>query len=115
MKIPKSIKIGPQRYTIVERLNDFDGALNDGSYGYTIEASNIIVLRSDIPITKKQVVLLHEIFHAIRMVNDAFPKPKKDDDYEDWEHYFIALWDNNLLAVLKENPELTEWLTNDFL
>jgi hypothetical protein len=115
MKIPKSIKVGAERYSIIERSVIEDGMLNDGCYGYTLESGNLIVLQRDIPITKKQVTLLHEILHAIRMVNDGLPKPKKEDDYEEWEHYFIGLWDNNLLAVFKENPELTEWLTNDFL
>lgn len=115
MKLPKSFKVGAERFTIVERSPAEDGMLNDGCYGYTLDSGNLIVLQRDIPITKKQVTLLHEILHAIRMVNDGILKPKKEDDYEEWEHYFIGLWDNSLLAVFKENPELTEWLTNDFL
>jgi hypothetical protein len=115
MKIPKSIKIGAERYTIVERSVLEDGMLNDGCYGYTLASGNLIILQRDIPITKKQVTVLHEILHSIRMTTDGLNRPRREDEYEDWEHHFIGMWDNGLLAVLKENPELTEWLTNDFL
>lgn len=106
-----TIKIGPQNYNVVERLRQEDGMLNDGSYAYTLDHGNLIVIDKDIAQSKKQVTLLHEILHAIRFNNDALPKPKRKDDFEEWEHYFIALYEGNLLSVLKDNPQLVEWLT----
>jgi hypothetical protein len=47
------------------------------------------------------------------MNNDGMPRPNKDDDFEAWEHYFIAMYETGLLSVLKDNPKLVEWLTND--
>jgi Mlc titration factor MtfA (ptsG expression regulator) len=109
----KTVKVGPQVYNIVKRNTNEDGTLNDGAHGYTLDSGNIIVVDSGISKTKKQVTVLHEILHAIRMANDGMPKPGKEDDFEAWEHYFIALYENNLLAVLKDNPKLVEWLTKN--
>jgi len=109
-KLPDKVKIGPQYFTITQRNRNEDATLNDGSYGYTIDDGNIIVLDQGISKNKKQVTLLHEIMHSIRLINDAFPKPGKDDDFEAWEHFFIAMWESNLLMVLKDNPSLSDWL-----
>jgi Mlc titration factor MtfA (ptsG expression regulator) len=106
-----NIKIGPQNYVVEQRSRQNDGMLNDGSYGYTLDTGNIIIIDKDIAKSKQQVTLLHEILHAIRFNNDILPKPKKKDEFDDWEHYFIGLYEGNLLAVLKDNPELVEWLT----
>lgn len=62
---------------------------------------------------KQKITLLHEVLHAIRMSNEGMPKPSKDDDFEAWEHYFIAMYETGLLAVLKDNPKLTEWLLDE--
>ena len=107
------VKIGAHVYTIEERTKNADGMLNDGSHGYTLETNNLIVIDKDLSKTKKQVVLLHELLHAIRFTNDGMPKPKPKDDFEEWEHYFISLYESNLLAVLKDNPHLVEWLLHD--
>jgi Mlc titration factor MtfA (ptsG expression regulator) len=107
------IKIGAHRYQVQERAPHQDGMLNDEAHGYTLESSNLIVLSKDLPLSKKQTILLHEILHAIRFVNDGMPKPKAKDEFEDWEHYFIAMYESNLLAVLKDNPHLVEWLMED--
>ena len=39
----KSIKVGPQRFDIIERNQGEDGMLNDGAYGYTLDHQNLIV------------------------------------------------------------------------
>jgi Mlc titration factor MtfA (ptsG expression regulator) len=109
----KSVKIGPQTFNVIERDPDEDGMLNDGAYGYTIDGKNLIVIAAGLNRSKQQVTLLHEILHAVRMSNDGMPRPSKDDDFESWEHYFIAMYETGLLAVLKDNPKLREWLVND--
>jgi Mlc titration factor MtfA (ptsG expression regulator) len=109
----KSVKVGPQRFDVVERDSREDGMLNDGAYGYTMDGRNLIVIASGLGNGKQQITLLHEVFHAIRMNNDGMPRPSKEDDFESWEHYFIAMYETGLLAVLKDNPKLVAWLTND--
>ena len=36
--------------------------------------------------------------------------PKKNADYDEWEHYFIGIYENAILMILDDNPELVEWL-----
>jgi len=107
----KSVKVGPQKFTIIERDPGEDGMLSDGAYGYTLDNKNVIVIASGLGNGKKQVTLLHEVLHAVRMSNDGMPRPNKDDDFEAWEHYFIAMYETGLLAVIKDNPKLIELLT----
>jgi IrrE N-terminal-like domain len=106
----KSIKIGPQTFDIVVRDPKQDGMLNDGAYGYTLDGSNVIVLNASNSNGKQQITLLHEILHAVRMNYEGMPKPSKEDDFEAWEHYFIAMYETGLLGVLKDNPKLVETL-----
>lgn len=109
---PKSVKIGAQVFRIEERDPKKDGMLNDGSYGYTLDSENLIVIDSTIHITKKKVTVLHEILHAARMVWETpNSKPAKNAGPDEWEHYFIGIWETSLLLVLQDNPKLVEWLT----
>lgn len=106
---PNTVKIGVQIYDIIQhRLTD-DPLLAEGNYGYTQDTRNIIVIDEALHESKKKVTVFHEIMHAARFVFEN-EKPKKGTDYEDMEHHFIALWENSLLMVLKDNPQLTEWL-----
>ena len=55
----------------------------------------------------------HEILHAVRMVFDTSIKPKKSDDFEAWEHYFIGIYEEGVLLVLNNNPDLLAYFTED--
>lgn len=112
-EVPKSVKIGVQVFDIIERTQKQDGMLNDGSYGYTIDTQNTIVIDSQMHISKKKVTVMHEVLHAARMTFDNSVKPKKSDDFETWEHYFIGVWENSLIMVMRDNPELIEWLISE--
>lgn len=108
---PKSVKIGAQVFSIEERSPQTDGMLNDGSYGYTLDGQNLIVIDSTIHESKKKVTLLHEILHAARMVWETpSNRPSKSASAEDWEHYYIGLWETSLLLILQDNPKLVQWL-----
>ena len=109
----KSVKIGVQVFEIIERTQKEDGMLNEGSYGYTIDTQNVIVIDSNLHVSKKKVTIMHEVLHAARMVFDNSVKPKKSDDFEAWEHYFIGVWENSLIMVMRDNPELMQWLVSD--
>lgn len=106
---PSVVRIGIQDFQIVEHNSQDDPLLAEGNYGYTQDIRNIIVLDKDLPESKKRVTVWHEIMHACRFTFDG-SSPKKLSDYEDWEHHFIAVWENSLLMVLVDNPELTRWL-----
>ena len=108
--LPKKVTIGTQIFDIIERSQKEDGMLNDDCYGYTLDTRNVIVIDKEIHPTKKQVTLFHEVMHAARMVFESPTKPKKAAEFEEWEHYFIGIWENSLLMVLRDNPSLVSYL-----
>lgn len=107
---PKLVKIGVQVFTIEEHHKRDDAMLQEGNYGYTLDETNLIVIDADIHQSKKQVTLLHEVMHAARMTFDFEPKPNSKSSFEDWEHYFIGVWENSLLMILRDNPDIVKWL-----
>lgn len=115
-KVPTKIKIGAQDWTVIERSRDDDGLINDESYGYTLQKSNLIVLDKHCPPSRKRQTLFHELFHAIRFSNGSSGiKPNVEDVQSDelisiWEHYFIAMYEDTMLSVLRENPSLMNYL-----
>ena len=113
MSLPTKVKIGVQVFDIVERAVKQDGMLHDGSYGYTLDSKNVIILDKDMHITKKRVTLFHEVMHAARMVFENTTKPSAKASFEDWEHHFIGIWENSLLMIFKENPDLLAYLLGE--
>lgn len=115
-KLPTKIKIGAQDWSIIERSRNDDGLINDDSYGYTLQKSNTIVIDKDCPPSRKRQTLFHELFHAIRFSNGSSGiKPNTEDVLPHeiidlWEHYFIAMYEDTMLSVLRENPILTNYL-----
>ena len=110
MPMPKKIRIGGHVFDIVERLKEEDGMLNDATLGYTLEAKTLIVIDKGLSESKKRQTLLHELLHACVMVFDTSVKPKKTDEFDTWEHYFIGIWEEPILMMLRDNPKLAEWL-----
>ena len=108
----KSIKVGPQKFDIIQRDPKEDGMLNDNSYGYTLDQGNLIVIASDVSESKQKVTLVHEILHSARMIMEGATKPKKKADYEEWEHHFIGIYENAFIMIMQDNPDLVEWLAN---
>lgn len=106
----KKIKIGTQMWEIVERSSKKDSELNEGTYGYTMDKHNQIVIDQDMPVSRKRTTLLHEVLHAIRFTYGGSTVPSKGTSYMDWEHHFIGIWEEPLVTVLQENPEFADFL-----
>jgi hypothetical protein len=106
---PKQVTIGPQTFRIEFRDSLSDGMLGSSNYGYTLDQGNLIVIAKDLSLNKQQVTLMHEILHAMRMIFEN-GMPKKKAAYEEWEHFFIGVYENALLMLIRDNPELMEWL-----
>jgi hypothetical protein len=111
MAFPDQVKIGSQTWRIEYRLRSEDGMLSDGTYGYTLDSSNLIVVDYSNHFNKVQSTVLHEILHAARMTYDNNARPSKKADFAEVEHYFIGVWEPTLLQIIKDNPELLKWLT----
>lgn len=110
MKPPSKIIVGTQVFEVVFRTRQNDGMLNDSNYGYTLDTENLIVVDSSLAESKKKITLWHEILHAVGFVFDTSVKPTKKDDFATWEHYFIGIYEEGLVMVLRDNPELVEYL-----
>jgi hypothetical protein len=110
VKMPSTILIGTQVFEVSLRDSKQDGMLSDSSLGYTLGTENLIVIDSTLKGSKQRTILLHEILHAIYSVFDNSVKPTKKDDFEVWEHFFIGLYEEPLLLVLRDNPDLVEYL-----
>jgi hypothetical protein len=113
MSMPKKVKIGTQVFQIIERSRSEDGMLNEGTFGYTLDTENLIVIDATIASSRKKLTLFHELLHATRMVYDTSIQPRRSDSFEVWEHYFIGIWEESLLLVLKDNPELLDYILKD--
>lgn len=112
MMKPTKVKIGTQFFKIEFRDPKNDGMLNDGTNGYTLDLGNLIVIANNMSKSKQQITLLHEILHAMRMVFEN-GMPATGADFEEWEHFFIGVYENGLLMFLRDNPEIVEWLEEE--
>ena len=116
MALPKKIKIGAQVWTVIERSFIDDGMISDGTYGYTLQKTNVIVIDKDCPVSRKRQTLFHELFHAVRYssgntgIKPNMEEVQPQDVILTWEHYFIGMYEDTLLSVLRDNPTLATYL-----
>lgn len=111
--MPKTIKIGSQIWEISEQKRKHNAEFLDGTYGYTIDKDNTIIIDAEMANSVKRVTLFHEILHAVRFIFGGSFKPGKSTTYEEWEHYFIGLYEEPMLMVLRDNPELLAFLLSN--
>jgi hypothetical protein len=106
--MPKQIKIGSQLFKVVTRDPANDGMLQE-AVGYSLDDQNLIVLSNRLNDTKKKQTLVHEILHCLKFVFYAGHHPV-NKDLDTWEHFFINLYEEPLLMVLIDNPQLVKYL-----
>jgi hypothetical protein len=58
----------------------------------------------------KRVTLFHELLHAIKITFGGSYQPGKGTSFEEFEHYFIGLYEEPVILMLQDNPELLEFL-----
>ena len=108
MKLPEKVKIGSQLYTLSEREANYDTGLSD-ALAYTLPEVNLIVLRKDLPLERKQAIAMHEILHAIIYTFTRQDRIEKNESFEEWEHYFIGIIQEPMSMFIKDNPEFMKW------
>lgn len=111
-RLPREVIIGAQLYRIIERSESEDGMLGE-AYAYTLIESNLIVMRRGLPMDRKRSILIHELMHAIIFTFGRSDRVEKSESFDDWEHHFITLTQEPLLMLIRQNPELIEFLTDD--
>jgi hypothetical protein len=110
MELPKRVIVGTQVWTVVERNRTADGMLSEPNFGYTLPQENIIVIDKFATNSRKKQTLMHEILHAIRYTFGSPTIPGKKDELEVWEHYFIGMYEEGVLLVLRNNPQVLAYL-----
>lgn len=110
---PARVRIGGQIWRIEFRSRLEDGNLYNDTYGYTLDAGNLIVIDGTTALGKQQTTLIHEILHAARMTYDSTVRPGRKAEFSEIEHYFIGVWEQPLLQIIKDNTEVIAWLTLD--
>lgn len=108
--IPKKIKIGTQIWEVKEIPRAHNSDFVDGTYGHTMDKDNVIVIDADMPLSRKRTTLFHETLHAIRFTYAGATTPGKNSTLEDWEHYFIGLYEEPFVTILHDNPDLANFL-----
>jgi len=108
MKMPKTVRIGSQVWEIHEESRKT--AYDDEVYGFCKNKESAIVVDAGLPLSLKRVTLLHELLHAIRFTYGGSFAPNKSTSYNEWEHYFIGLYEEPVLSMLRDNPELAAFL-----
>jgi Zn-dependent peptidase ImmA (M78 family) len=115
--LPKKIKIGQRSFKIHTRREEHDPMLSV-AYAYTMTQYDHIVIRSNMSVGQARTTLMHELLHAIGIVyGNPSSVVDKDDDEEDgtqeckWEHYFINMYEEPVVAMLRDNPELVAFMT----
>ena len=107
--MPKEIKVGSQIFKVVSRDPANDGMLHE-AVGYSLDDENLIVLSSRLGESKKRQTLMHEVLHCLKFAFYAGHHPLTKD-LDTWEHFFIHLYEEPLVMVLRDNPELVKYLT----
>jgi hypothetical protein len=108
MPIPKSVKIGTQVWEISEQKRKH--SVTNDHFGFTSPTNNTIVLDSEQAPSMKRVTLFHELLHAIKITFGGSFQPGKGTSFEEFEHYFIGLYEEPVVLMLRDNPELAEYL-----
>lgn len=107
MRIPKKIKIGCFDYRIEELDNVVIGT-STHHWGSHSQEELSIDIRKDFPSEfLKAETLLHEIIHGICDGAFMYKQPKYDVDMEE---LYVSVVARDLIAVLKNNPKLREYL-----
>lgn len=93
MKLPKSVKVGPYTFEIVETAD-----LGGREIGHCDKNNLRICIDPNLPDDKKKNTLIHEILHAIYEVWAI------DDDSK--EEPVVNALASGLQTVFKDNPKL---------
>jgi Zn-dependent peptidase ImmA (M78 family) len=112
-KMPTEVQIGTQLWAIEERNRNKDSALSDDAYGYTLHRDSLIIIDSLATPSRKRQTLLHELMHAVRHTMGSPITPKNDDDSDVWEHFFIGMYEEGLLLIIRDNPKVLDYLLSE--
>lgn len=109
MTTPKSVRVGPYRYTVkvdADRIKELEKESNVDLYGITTHGILEIVLQPDVADTVLRETLLHEVLHAV-----LFNTGISDRMTDKAEEHLVRALSPALFSLLRDNPDLVQYLT----
>lgn len=100
MTVPKQIQVGPYTFT----LKAAPDLLETGKVGDCDETKALIRYVPDLDPIMLRSVIVHEMLHACALMAGITDTDKHDQET------FIRRTEPFLLAVLRDNPDLTTWI-----
>ncbi|GIH26046.1 hypothetical protein Aph01nite_43560 [Acrocarpospora phusangensis] len=114
--IPTRVKIGYARYGVVvsnDAIHKADSENHTNYAGFSNGSTQKIVLREDNPPDYQAETLLHEILHQCLRVAGVDADVDAKAGLADVEERAVRAIAPNLLAALRENPDLVAYLLHD--
>ena len=105
MKAPKSVHVSPFDFAVLYDQDRVDALSAMGTS--SMRQLEVVVGNNQSPICERDTIL-HELFHMIIQQTPLF------ENSEEWaarEESFVAAITPRLLALLRDNPRLVDYLT----
>jgi len=109
MKLPDKIRIGYQDIVIEREKASFSKPTD--SYGEYDHRKNSITIQSELSSLDEANTLIHEVLHSISYIN-SLTVSGQPLDTENKEEVVINQITNGLIQVFRDNPRLTNSLTD---
>lgn len=104
MKLPSKVKIGPYDYALIVKDNLRKPGGDEVAWGHFDFKNACIEIEADVPNNQaRQMIVIHEIIHSML---DVMELNWSDGSEEDFVKRFTPV----LLAFIKENPKVVEYL-----
>ncbi|MER7707238.1 hypothetical protein ABTX81_30595 [Kitasatospora sp. NPDC097605] len=113
--VPARLRIGHLTYTVLLDTAVVDEASVRGQvalHGFSSSGEQRIGVRADLPSDREAEVVLHEVLHQCLRVAGVDPDADAAAGLKDVEERAVNSIAGVLLAVLRDNPALTAYLTH---
>lgn len=100
-----------------EKIKELIGSENDESdvYGAIHQFQQTIYIASDTTMQCKKATLLHELVHAIFLMNGSMQVGTSKEDVDEQmnvaSELLVDRTANGMFEILRRNPEVVRWLT----
>lgn len=109
--MPTEVRIGSQVWFVTEQKRKHQADPNH--FGFTTMKDNTIVIDAELTASMKRTTLFHELLHAVRITFGGSFQPGKNTAFDEWEHFFIGLYEEPVIMLLRDNPVLLAYLTDE--
>ena len=109
VKTPRIVRVGPHKYDIVF---DKEACVAANVVGVCLNDDARIILDPGLADTMKRETLLHELLHAV-WYQTPLDRRYDDDAPDSVGEEIVYTLASRLLSLLRDNPKLVEYLTQE--